>query len=73
MTQEAPIEMRARALAEKTLRGSYLGDAARHAEMATFCRNLGVTVPRLLTDAEIMAEVDRDWPLYAELIEGMAD
>lgn len=61
------LEARARALAERALRGSYVGNAKRHAEMSEFC-GPKIPMPKLLTDSEIMAEVDRDWPIYAEII-----
>lgn len=68
------IEARARALAERTLRGSFVGNPARHAEISTLCRAEGVDVPKLLDEAGLRAEVDRDWPLYAELLEsGVVD
>ncbi len=63
------VEDRARALAERTLRGAYIGNPARHAELASLCWIEGVPMPRLLAETEIMAEVDRDWPIYAALIE----
>ena len=62
------IEARARALAERTLRGSFIGNPRRHAEIAAIMP-AGAKMPRLLDENEILAQVDRDWPLYAELIE----
>jgi hypothetical protein len=66
------LEARARSLAEWTIRGSYMGSQTANARMREDMRKVGADpslVPPPLTDEQIMAEVDRDWHLYAELIE----
>lgn len=65
MSRGANIEARARALAERTLRATfgcqvYLREAAKLS---------GEPYRPPMTEAEIMAEVDRDWQLWAKYVE----
>jgi hypothetical protein len=63
------IEQLARAACRRHLSRTY-GNVEWHAALAARAREEGLTPAPMLSPADIDREVDRDWPIYADLVSG---